>query len=194
MGVDVFNRQQLVLADVWTADGAQLTFAGANFGVGMLTQQASWNYGQPLSRFYEVGSNNTYMIVGRPRGQCSLNRIVGPNAMVAAFYAAYGDACNAQGNLIDLTVSQDSCQTNSSGNALSYGLYSPIITNLGGGVAAENMVIQENVAMEFVSMTVNQNVAAGAGFPGAGGGGVGGGGGLGLPGLAGGVLGALLGG
>jgi hypothetical protein len=165
---DVYSRASQNLAGVIPVDAAKITFAGDGstvFGVGMLTQNIQINYQQQVNRLYEVGTNNTYFIGGRTQGQMGVGRVIGPRAVQVAFYTKYGNMCNARTNTINLSSIGSICGTDASltgvvlsqgqtGQASKYSMKFCIITNIGITIGAQDMVVNEQLQLMFVSLEV----------------------------------------
>jgi hypothetical protein len=164
---DVFNRASQNLADIIPVDAAKLAFAsvggggaGGTFGVGMLTQNVQINYQQQISRLYEVGTNNTYFIGGRTQGQLALGRVIGPQAVQVTFYTKYGNMCFAKSNIMTLTAGNSSCAGGGPGSVFTI-MYS-VITSIGITVGAQDMIVNEQLQLMFVSLEVDQGATVGA--------------------------------
>jgi hypothetical protein len=157
---DVFSRASQNLADVIPVDAAAIAFSaggGEAFGVGMLTQNISINYQQQINRIYEIGTNNTYFVGGRTQGQVALGRVIGPRPLQVAFYAKYGNMCNAKTNNINLTTG-GGCPTvgiNLAQQAgAKYMMRFCVITTIGITIGAQDMIINENLNLMYVSLEV----------------------------------------
>lgn len=163
---DIFSRAGNDFRGSFASDGAKVVFAGANTsgrsfgtdaargGVGLLTQQLSVQYSQAISRLYEIGTNYTFLVAGRTQGQVQMNRVLGPRPVQGAFYRKYGNVCNAGSNNISFQL-ESSCDASAVApqNVESFSIHHAVITNMGFNVAAQDMMINEQVAMMFVSLT-----------------------------------------
>jgi hypothetical protein len=152
---DVYSRASQNLADIIPVDAAKIAFSaggGNSFGVGMLTQNVQINYQQMINRLYEIGTNNTYFVGGRTQGQIAIGRVIGPRAVQVAFYTKYGNMCNAQTNNINLTTSGGCAGAASQGSKFSMKFC--VITNLGVSVGAQDMMVNEQLQMLYVSLEV----------------------------------------
>ena len=150
---DMFNRES-TYGGSFAADKAKLTFAGTNVdagGVGLLTQSIQLGYQQQINRFYEVGTSAVYMVAGRASGQISLARILGPRAVSTAFYTTFGDVCNMSSNTITLSVTAG-CGANSSSGTASFTINNVVLTSVSLSISAGDMVINEQVQGQFVSL------------------------------------------
>lgn len=173
MASDILARAGNDFQGSFAADAARVTFAsgapGSNagyLGVGMLTQTIGINYQQSISRIYEIGTNYTYLVVGRAAGQISLARVLGPRPVQLAFYTKFGNACNAASNNLNFEADTgcpqgDSASVNPGAQGglvgtYKFGIHNAVITNLGINIGAQDMVINESIGMLFVSLTAGQ--------------------------------------
>jgi len=156
---DIFNRDQSRLNGVFTADRVKLTMPNK---LGTLVQQFQASYAQTITRLYEVGSNdegsegklasNTYYVGGRTQGNLSLGRVVGPGNTIKTMYTTYGDVCDPQPIYVELT--ETNClASNSTSVQLTYAFKNAVIQQVGLSVAAQDMIINENISMMFSSMS-----------------------------------------
>jgi len=148
MATDIFSRD-VSYGGSFSADGAAVTFA--NFGPGMLVQNINYVYQQSITRLYEVGSPRIYLVAGRTQGQVTFARVMGPVALTQGFYQTFGNVCNAAGNSLAFSA-QMGCGTQGGGATYTIGLNHCVISQLGGSVSAQDMVINETVAMMFLFM------------------------------------------
>ena len=151
---DVFNRATEFGAAI-SADGARVSFDG--FQVGMLAQNANLVYAQQVTRIFELSSNRQYYVAGRPSGNISMTRIVGPIQVTNRFTTKFGDVCNAAKNTLNLSAAAGcapigSGAFNSGTGGVSYTATNVVITQLGIQVGAQDMLISESFQMMFVGL------------------------------------------
>lgn len=160
---DIFGRRALQFGGAFAADSARIHL-GINcedengFPIkssGLLTQQFNVQYQQPITRLYEVGTQLTYYVAGRPQGTASIARILGPGSLMSAFYACLGDVCNANFNDMCFCV-ETNCLGNPDQdfNAMEIGLKNVVLQSLGFSIQAENMIINEQLSLFFTSLIV----------------------------------------
>jgi hypothetical protein len=155
MATDIFGRLPLEFGGAFSADAAVCTFGGiAGGGVGLLTQQLNFQYQQQITRLYEVGSRKTFYVAGRSQGMASAARVLGPRPVSLAFYAAYGNVCNAALNTIVFQIATGCAQPADSGAGIVLALIGVVIVSVGFSVAAENMIVNEQLSMMFVALLV----------------------------------------
>ena len=131
--------------------------SAANFFLG-LAQNLQNSYSQPLTRVYELGNYNTYMVSGRAQGTLQIGRLVG---------VAHGSALSGKPTL-------HAVLEGIAGNAFFHVDGSPggsmrfrdrvtgaewvatgcYVTQLGVGVDANGILISENVAIEYQKLSI----------------------------------------
>lgn len=184
---DLFGRRSMEFGGAFSADAAQIAFSFSNprnsgverGGVGLLTQQLNFTYQQQITRLYEIGSQRTFYVAGRPQGNAQLARVVGPREVTLAFYYKFGNVCCAKDNILQFsaaamcfpsgsgTTTEADVATlanaasassllnnagNSSGSKLNLKMTGVVITSIGFTVQSENMVINEQVQCMFVAL------------------------------------------
>ena len=159
---DIFNRSTSNLGGVFTSDRAKLVFGGNILST--LVQQIQLNYSQAITRLYEVNSDNIYYVGGRTQGQANFGRVIGPSGTSRDVYNRYGDVCNARGNTIDLTLAETDCSSLVPGGAgtvnnpsapTTYSLSFCVLSAIGISLTAQDMIINENMAITFGSLSVS---------------------------------------
>src|SRR5687768_10439908 len=170
MSLDIFGRRALEFGGAFAADSAQIELVlncdADNDGVadfestGLLTQQLNVQYQQPITRLYEVGTQKTYYVAGRPQGTANIARVLGPGTVMAEFYACLGDVCRADANDLCFCV-QANCVGNPDQdfNAMQIGLKNVVLQSLGFSIAAQDMVINEQLSLFFTALHVENQEA-----------------------------------
>lgn len=148
---DVFGRE-VEIGTGFKADGAKINFAGKDCNEGLLIQNVSIQYQQQVNRLYEVGCPQVYLIAGRTQGTISMARVIGPKGIMTEFYTEYGDPCNDKDLEIDLTPGMCEKAANSAVTAKK-----AIITSIGISVAANDMLINEQMQWMFVTLESGQS-------------------------------------
>jgi hypothetical protein len=164
---DVFNRAGNTLGGTFSVDAAQIVFSGGGTagaapglsgGVGLLSQNAQFSYQQQVTRLYEIGSNYTFLIAGRAQGSLALGRVLGPRPVQTQFYQNYGDVCNAANNNLAILMSAG-CTTAAQGvgqgtGTLAFNVKNVVIVSIGINVAAQDMIVNEQLQAMFVALEV----------------------------------------
>lgn len=151
MSQDVFSRE-VSYGGSFSADSTRITFS--DFGAGMLTQQLSWQYQQNITRLYEVGSADIYLVSGRTQGQVTMQRVIGPKKLLPAFYKKFGDVCNARSNHMKFSGNVG-CGSSTSGSKQTIDIKNVVIQQVGGSVQAESNLIQESLGLMFLALQIS---------------------------------------
>ena len=145
---DVFGRE-IKVGSGFKADGATVKFGEFGCPDGLLIQNLSIQYQQQINRLYEVGCPDVYLISGRTNGTISMARVIGPKGILKAFYKKYGDPCEAED--LELDLAPGLCDdTTSENTALT--AKKAVITSIGISIAANDMLINEQMQMMFISL------------------------------------------
>jgi hypothetical protein len=170
---EIFGRVPLTFGGGFAADAANIFFGfrvppiaplpvvgGAAAlplaGIGLITQNISINYQQPITRIYEIGARFEYYIAGRPQGNASIGRIVGPRPVSTAFYSTFGNVC--KGPLISLIFAGaagcEAVPALGGDNGFMFMLNGAILQGIGMSVAAQDMIINEQLSFMFIALMV----------------------------------------
>lgn len=149
MAADIYSRTGNDFKGAFSADAARIVFGGDVSGVGLLTQQLSVNYAQAITRLYEIGTNFTYYVAGRTQGQVGIGRVLGPRPVQLGFYTKYGNVCNAATNNLNFEIAAGCTSPNAPAR---FQLKNAVITNMGISVNAQDMLVNEQVNMLFISL------------------------------------------
>lgn len=179
MANDIFSRETDKFGGSFPADLATITFPNvqglqgqftADFG--LLIQRMQTTYQQQVTRLYEVGRPAIYYVGGRTSGDVSVDRVVGPRTIQQAFYSKFGDVCQALTNTLDFEV-ETGCGSQGStdggvalGNVRGFAAYTAyfcVITAVGIGLQAGDMLINENLRLMFSSFQYSTGDNGGGG-------------------------------
>ncbi len=165
---DIFGRASDAFGGAFAADAAKVTFAqdpgilgsgeglngfSNNGGVGLLTQNLSFQYTQQVTRIYELGTNYSFYVAGRTQGSLSVGRILGPRPVALAFYQKYANVCDAATNHLDIELSAG-CKVigEFQGQTYAFSLKFCVITSIGVSMTAQDMIINEQLQVMFGSL------------------------------------------
>ena len=96
---DIFGRRVEIGENIITSDVVKgVLSAGGTAWVGLLIQNFQASYQQQNQPIYELGSNKTYRLLGRPEGTMSIGRIMGVNSSLPVDEALF-DVCQAGGSM-----------------------------------------------------------------------------------------------
>jgi len=153
---DVFGRTEMAVGGAMSSDTTSVAFlnvddAGVGFvDTGLLAQSIQYGYQQPISRIYEISSNLIYYVAGRPRGEGTMQSVLGPKPTTAAWFQRYGNVCLAWSNAFVFT-GLAGCQGGI--GDLMYVLIGVILLSVSDSVQAEQMMISENIQYMFASLS-----------------------------------------
>lgn len=160
---DVFNRRPLTVGKAFAADSAAFKFVTkvgtadpGDLGAGMLIHQMGFQYQQPVNRIYELQSQDTYYVAGRPQGNGNFGRVLGPGLPTLTFYQTFGDVCKSHLNTlrIDCAAHCGPPPGDKKVNGISYCLTGVTLNNVGMRVAAQDMLMNEDLGFMFVALEV----------------------------------------
>jgi len=155
---DIFGRSNQTFGGAFPVDGARVAFSGTSgnlLGVGLLTQNLGFNYNQPITILFEIGTNYGYAVSGRARGSVNMARLLGPRPVVTSFYLQYGNVCNMGTNILNLECQSTACIEGASGTAFTLGITNVVITTLGGSISSENSLFTESVALQYLTLNLD---------------------------------------
>ena len=150
MPADLFGRTDTKLDGAMSSDATRVTFAGLT-GTGLLLQNLNINYKQTITRLYALDTPYTYFVAGRTDGNMKAGQVVGPKGVVTSFYQRYADVCNTTGNMQMRAVAGCHADANSS---MVLTVTNPVIETFGVSMDSQNMMINVNLDMTFVSMDI----------------------------------------
>lgn len=153
---DIFGRRPLEFGGAFAADSAHIILdlecQGTAGGAGLLVQQLNVQYQQPITRLYEVGTQFTYYVAGRPQGNATIARILGPGNVAPEFYSCLGDVCNANINDLCFCVKADCLSNPNPSDGMQIGLKNVVLQALGMSIQAQDMIINENLSIFFTAL------------------------------------------
>lgn len=156
MAVDIFNNKQTHKPTAFkTIDTAVLKVSGVGGDEieEYLIQSFAFNYASDVSQIFEIGSENTYTLPARSRGQFQIGRIVGRKnitEVLGDFETGVWSSNNCdEVTSITFTITNN-CDTDA--GSLGYDLSGVVINNYGISSNANQLVIQENVSGIFTSL------------------------------------------
>lgn len=123
-------------------------------------------YSQPITRLYEVGSQKFYYVAGRPQGSANLARVLGPGNVMSAIYECLGNVCLADENDICFCFSANCSLSGAqeATNAIQFAITNVVLQSIGFSVAAQDMMINEQMSLFFASMLA-QDLVDGCDIP-----------------------------
>lgn len=132
---------------------------------GLMMQSLQITYQRPITKIYDLGvqgeAARVYYVEGRPNGSMQIARIVGFGFSMSAFYGKYGSACDAKKNTLSIALGSSICSISGSPAAAgaiagnrTVTMSACVLTSVGMSVQAQQLIVNENSAMEFANMTI----------------------------------------
>lgn len=154
---DVFGRLENKHTGSFTADQCILNLGNTELGI---VQNGSFQYGQSVNRIYGIGKDvadkviPVFYVAGRSQGTLSIGRIIGPGSNnLCDTYKSFGNVCNPQS--LSVSFGDVACKpgsTRPANNAkITYNLTGCLLTNMGVSLAAQDMIVNENMQFMFAS-------------------------------------------
>lgn len=126
------------------ADQLKLSFGGQNVA-GFLVQNVQFQYAQQVSMLYEIGSENVYYVGGRAQGSATLARIIGPAPLSGLFIKKFNNLCQPADIGFNASAGCRSGGPN-------YTLQNAVLTTISTSVAAQDVVINEQLQFIFIDL------------------------------------------
>lgn len=146
MPKDIFGRRVEVGENIITADTVKgVLSAGGTAWVGLLIQNFQASYQQQNSPLYELGSNKTYRLLGRPEGVMTIGRILGVNSGLPIDEALF-DVCQAGGSM---TITARSGQCNGVGGSFTLTFGGLRASAYSVAADAGRLLVTENIQLSF---------------------------------------------
>ena len=150
---NVFNFNQKING-AFRADKLEVKFGGKSVN-GMLFQNIQFSFTQQITTLYEIGGEgNVYFVGGRAQGTASVARIIGPGQPLKTFISSYGDICDPKE--LEFEANGNSCggKGGKGGGTVSYRLTGVVLTTVAVSVAAQDIVIHEQLQFLYVNLEV----------------------------------------
>lgn len=152
MANELFKRTEVNFGGAFTAEKGLIV---PNNGLtGVLMQNFQIQYGQSVSRIYELGAQgqptNIYYIGGRASGSLSVAHVIGPGVSMKNFYDNFSDVCAARNNDCKIELASNACGFNAQGQGtFSYKAKFCVLMSIGLSVASADFVINQQAQLMF---------------------------------------------
>jgi len=162
---NIFGRKAGDIKKAFSADSVSLKFGNVgNDGHDLIVQQLQVQYTQQVSKIYDISGTtgaDAYYVAGRAEGQATLQKVIGPNAEIKAFYELYGDVCKID-QATDITLTGEfGCGDGSNGHSTTITLVKPVVVSFGMAVNAQDVIITESTSMIFHSLHISGGTSSG---------------------------------
>jgi len=159
---DIFGKREQVYGGGFTSDTGIIE-AGTKLS-GLMMQSLQITYQRPITKVYDLGvylkESRVYYVEGRPNGTMQIGRIVGFGYAMGAFYTEYGNACLAGEKTLRLKLGSSVCPPSGFDLAIkgvkTVSMSACVLTSVGLSVQAQQLIVNENSAMEFANMTIEE--------------------------------------
>lgn len=139
---DIFNAKGGI-GGIFKGTTVALTLGGGS-QKGALVQNINLTYNRNVSRIWELGSDDTYYIIGHTEGQAGMSKIVGPSDN--DILDQLGDACTAKDKTLNLTGTSDNCDGPGQFSLKATG---PVLTSRGFSADANQFIITSQASFMF---------------------------------------------
>ncbi len=149
MANDIFNAKGTT-GGVFKGTTVAITLGAAGGGNGQaskgsLVQNISISYNRGLNRIWELGSDDTYFILGHTEGSIQMSRIIGRKD--SDIVDQLGDACKAKDMVLNISSTDrgEACP----GSEMSFSLQAsgPMLQSVAFSISADNFLANSNVTM-----------------------------------------------
>lgn len=161
---DIFGKKQQVYGGGFTSDLGIIQ--GGKTLSGLMMQSLQITYQRPITKIYDLGvfleASRVYYVEGRPNGNMQIGRIVGFAYTMSAFYKEYGNACLANEKKLTLKLGSSICgisgdkTSGAVGGVKSIEMTACVLSSVGISVQAQQLIVNENSAMEFANMSIDE--------------------------------------
>ena len=129
-----------------------LVIGGQTAAKGSLVQSISIDYNRQVNRVWELGSENTYFVLGHTEGACQLNKIVGKSD--TDILEMMADACEAIEQTINVSSAAGGIGEQCNGDNLDFDLTisGPILNRRSFSISADNFLITEAATVMFAAL------------------------------------------
>lgn len=159
---DVYSNQKTAWTGSFSSETAALSVEkSVELGI---VQNVQITYSQQIARVYDVsnagggGKVPVYYIGGRTNGQITIARILGPSSKgLTDFYTKMGSVCTPQNLSFTFKAGCGGSTAGplASGGTTTYTAEHAVMVNIGISVAAQDMVVNENVSLMFANLLVD---------------------------------------
>lgn len=146
---DMFKAKGSV-AGVFKGTTVALTLGrggGAGGAKGALVQSIQLTYTRNVTRVWELGSYDTFYVVGHTEGTAQLTRIV--SKADEDFLDLLADVCDSKGNTLNIVGTGDTCDGQSSFSLKANG---PVVTQRSFAISADQFLISSSAALMFATL------------------------------------------
>lgn len=115
-----------------------------------MVQNIAITYTRNVTRIWELGSDDTYYVIGHTEGTAQLNRIVAK--ATSDILDQFADACTAKDKTLKIEGTTTACDGTPK---LNLTLTGPVMTQTGFSIDVGQFLIANSIAMMFSSLSMN---------------------------------------
>lgn len=143
---DVFGRKEEGFGGAFDSSAATMSIGAIK---DLLVTNVSVQYQQQLNRVFDIQTDATYYVIGRTQGNGTLGTVIGPKGAQNAGVADLGDVCNPKSILFNFAGA--GCGPNRDESKATYKrtLTNVTLQSVGFTVQAADMLINENLGIQF---------------------------------------------
>jgi hypothetical protein len=120
---------------------------------GALVQQIAVSYRRQINRLYELGSDDTYYILGRTEGTAQMSNIVGPSSVVSEMLDALSDACKVSQNVLNIKANPTICGTEAAVSNVNFSLEGCILSDISVTVSVQDFTVAQQASIMFSKLS-----------------------------------------
>lgn len=146
--------------DIYGAGGAvggvfkgtlvSLVIGGDEAAKGSLVQSIAIDYALQVNRIWELGSEDTYFVIGHTNGTAQLNKIVGK--VGNDILEQISDACTSVNKTISVSSTAHSQACDNTALDFDLAIQGPILNRRSFSINADNFMITESASIMFASL------------------------------------------
>ena len=155
MAEDVF-RSKGAVGGVYKGTLVALTLGGADLAAkGSLVQSINITYNRNVNRIWELGSQDTYYILGHTEGTAQLSRIIG--RADTDILDKLADACTSVNQVISMSAAGPAAagEAPCPGGEIDFDITisGPVLISRSFSISADNFLITEGASLMFSSLS-----------------------------------------
>jgi hypothetical protein len=145
----------------WKLDGTLLGFKDGNGDI--LATGCNLTYGRQITTSYPINTNKRIIVAGSPKGNVTIESIIGPVGDVQEFLANYGNVCEVGNNTMTLNPggitqcdAKDFKDEKFSSKPVIFVLSNCLMTNYGINIQNQNGLgmVTSQITMEFTHLEI----------------------------------------
>lgn len=120
---------------------------------GALVQHVAISYRRQINRLFELGSDDTYYILGRSEGTAQMSNIVGPSSVVSEMLDALSDACKVSQNVLSVRANPTLCATDAAVSNVNFSLEGCILSDISVTISVQDFTVAQQASIMFSKLS-----------------------------------------